>query len=219
LLSKTAQSALLKLFEETPKGLFFILATTDPDKLLPTIRSRSLELIYTVKSAKEVKEDIAKHAKELGINISTQALDLIATRSRGVMRNAHMMLDKLNLLGEEEFLKSDIPVTGLINKFLIATLKFDSAMVLDVVSDMSRIPVAYLRDDWQEYFLNLMRASINPDSVQSKEIKAILPCLGKGVLMVTRFCLQNWVIESFQNSTQAQTALLALFQSFPRNQK
>lgn len=219
LLSKTAQSALLKLFEETPEGLYFILATTDPDKLLPTIRSRSLELIYTAKSSKEVKEDIDKHAKELGLSLSSTTLDVIATRSRGIMRNAHMLLDKVNLIGEEEFLKSDLPTTSLLNNFIVAILKTDRVSVLDTVSELSRIPVSYLKDDWQEYFLNLMRASIDPDLVQDDRIKKIASALGKQTVNIVKFCIQDWVIKSFQNSTQAQTAMLAIYQSLSKEQK
>lgn len=219
LLSKTAQSALLKVFEETPRGIYFILATTDPDKLLPTIRSRSLELIYTAKSSKEVKEDIDKHAKELGLSLSSTTLDVIATRSRGIMRNAHMLLDKVNLIGEEEFLKSDLPTTSLLNNFIVAILKTDRVSVLDTVSELSRIPVSYLKDDWQEYFLNLMRASIDPDLVQDDRIKKIASALGKQTVNIVKFCIQDWVIKSFQNSTQAQTAMLAIYQSLSKEQK
>lgn len=219
LLSKTAQAALLKVFEETPKGVYFILATTDPDKLLPTIRSRSLELIYTSKSSKEVKEDIIKHAKELNISISASTLDLIAVRSRGIMRNAHMLLDKVNLIGEEEFLKSDLPTTSLLNNFITSVLKTDRELVLNTVSELSRIPVAYLRDDWQEYFLNLMRASIDSDLVQDEKLKKLASVLGKQTVNIVKFCLQDWVIKSFQNSTQAQTAMLAIYQSLSKEQK
>lgn len=219
LLSKTAQSALLKVFEETPRGIYFILATTDPDKLLPTIRSRSLELIYTAKSSKEVKEDIDKHAKELGLSLSSTTLDVIATRSRGIMRNAHMLLDKVNLIGEEEFLKSDLPTTSLLNNFIVAILKTDRVSVLDTVSELSRIPVSYLKDDWQEYFLNLMRASIDPDLVQDDRIKKIASALGKQTVNIVKFCIQDWVIKSFQNSTQAQTAMLAIYQFLSKEQK
>lgn len=219
LLSKTAQSALLKLFEETPEGLYFILATTDPDKLLPTIRSRSLELIYTAKSSKEVKDDINKHAIELGLSLSQSTLDVIATRSRGIMRNAHMLLDKVNLIGEEEFLKSDIPTTSLLNNFITAILKTDRILVLDTVSELSRIPVAYLKDDWQEYFLNLMKASVDPDLVQDERIKKLATALGKQTVNIVKFCIQDWIIKSFQNSTQAQTAMLAIYQSLSKEQK
>lgn len=219
LLSKTAQSALLKVFEETPKGVYFILATTDPDKLLPTIRSRSLELVYTAKSPKEVKDDIEKHAKSLGLGLSQAALDVIATRSRGIMRNAHMLLDKVNLIGEDEFLKSDLPTTSLLNSFIVAILKTDRDSALESVSELSRIPVSYLKDDWQDYFLNLMKASINPDLVQDDRIKKIASALGKQTVNIVKFCIQDWVIKSFQNSIQAQTAMLAIYQSLSKEQK
>lgn len=213
LLSKTAQSALLKVFEETPKGVYFLLATTDPDKLLPTIRSRSLELVFTPKTKKEVREDIEKHAADLGMSLSQATIDVIATRSRGIMRNAHMLLDKVNILSEEEFLKSDTPSIALLNKYVTSLLKKDRDLVLESVSDMSRIPVAYLKDDWQDYFLNLMRASINPSLVKDEKIKKLASILGKNTVNLVKMCTQDWIINSFQSSIQAETAMLALYQS------
>ena len=218
LLSKTSQAALLKLFEETPRGLFFILATTDPDKLLPTIRSRSLELVYTAKSSKEVMSDISKHAKELGLTLSQSTVELIATRSRGIMRNAHMLLDKVSLIGEEEFLKSDLPTTNLLSNYITAILKTDRILVLDTVSELSRIPVSYLKEDWQEYFLNLMKASVDPELVQDERVRKLASALGRQTVNIVKFCIQDWVIKSFQNSTQAQTAMLAIYQSLSKEQ-
>lgn len=220
LLSRTAQAALLKVFEDTPKGIYFLLATTDAQKLLPTIKSRSLELVFTSKTTKEVRDDIKKHANELGISISDETLDLIALRSKGIMRDAHMLLDKVNLIGEKEFLKSDTPTTALLTNYLISLLTSNRELVLSVVYDLSRIPVAYLKDDWQEYFLSLMKASINPELVSSEYIRNIAKKIGKsGVLKIVQACTQDWILKSFQTGVQAQTAMLALYQMLSKENK
>lgn len=218
LLSRTALSALLKVFEETPKGIFFLLATTDPDKILPTIRSRSLELTFTTKTQDEVKEDIKKHALEMSITLSESALDIISIRSKGIMRNAHMLLDKFILLGEEEFIKSEVSTSTLLTEYLVALVKYDKEEVCRVVSELSRIPVAYLKEDWQSYFLNLVKCSIDLSYTEDERIKKIITKLGKQwVIQITMLCTQDWVISSFQSSIQAQTALLAIFQNYNKN--
>lgn len=211
-ISRQGQSALLKVFEETPKGVFFILPTTDPDKLLPTIRSRSLELVYTSKTIEEVKANIAYQAGKMNIPITQAVIDLIAIRSRGIMRNAHMLLDKFSLLGEEEFVKSEIPTVELLNKYLVSILKRDKDSVLESVSELSRIPVSYLKEDWQDYFLNLIKASIDPSLVHNQTQIKLSSALGQSLVPLVRDCTQDWVIKSFQSSVQSQTAMLALFQ-------
>ena len=214
-MSRSAMSALLKVFEESPKGVYFILATTDPDKLLPTIRSRSLELVFTTKTPEEVRENIIKHATSLGLSLSEDVLNLIVSRSRGVMRDAHMLLDKVNLIGEKEFLNSDVPTTSSLNHYITSLLKKDKAGVLEAVSTLSRLPVANLKYDWQEYFLNLMRSSVDISYAKDDNMKKIVSAFSKNrqlLVNIVKMCISEWVIASFQNSIQAQTAMLALYQ-------
>ena len=217
LLSKTALSALLKVFEESPKGIFYLLATTDPEKLLPTIRSRSLELVFTTKTTDEVKKDIEKHSKELGLNLSDSTISFIATRSKGIMRNAHMLLDKVNILGEEEFLKSDITTIKPMYDYIVSILKSDRSGVLEAVSELSRLPVTYLKEDWQEFFLSLIKASIDPSTTKEDKIQKLISVIPKqNIVTLVRTCTQDWVIKSFQSSTQAQAAMLAIFQQISK---
>ena len=216
-ISKQGQSALVKVFEETPQGVFFVLPTTDPDKLLPTIRSRSLELVYTAKSLDDVKKNIFLKASELGIPISQKVVDIIALRSRGVMRNAHMMLDKYSLLGEDEFLKAEIPTVDMLCDYVEAIFSNDKVKLFKAVSDLSRVPTSYLKEDWQDFFLSLLRASIDPTLIQNERQVKIATRLGRILPPAVREFTSDWVLKSFQSSVQCQTALLALFQSY--NQK
>lgn len=214
-MSRSAMSALLKVFEESPRGVYFLLATTDPDKLLPTIRSRSLELVFTTKTPEEVRSNIKKHSLSLGLSLSDDVINLIVSRSKGVMRDAHMLLDKVNLIGEKEFFNSEIPTTSLLNTYVISLLKKDKQSVMNVVNELSRLPVANLKWDWQEYFLNLMKTSVDISFGKDDNMIKIVSACGsnKQVLVgIIKMCISDWVISSFQNSIQAQTAMLALFQ-------
>ena len=107
LCSKQSQAALLKVLEEPQPNVFFVLCTTDPDKLLPTIVSRSLELrVSTIQSDAMLpylqrivelnKDRVTFSDEELQSN-----LQLICNRSRGHMRNAMMLLDSMFLLKED----------------------------------------------------------------------------------------------------------------------
>lgn len=212
LLSRQAQSAFLKVFEEAPQGVFFCLATTDVEKLLPTIRSRSLELTYSVKSVSEVYDNLCVVSRRLGLSVSDKALRVASVRSRGYMREAHMLLDKLCLLGESEFLSSEEESSNLICKFLVGCVCRDRGMLYDSIRGISRIPVSLFRLDWQSFFLSLLRESVESGVTGDSNIGKLVELLGKGLLSVYKLCTDTWVMESFSNDVRLETALLAIYQ-------
>jgi DNA polymerase III gamma/tau subunit len=94
-LSKDAQSGLLKALEDTPGHVYFMLATTDPDKLLPTLRNRCTEYRVAPLSDKEMTDlllDIADAEKK---NIPEEVLDIIVAGAMGSSRSALVVLDKI----------------------------------------------------------------------------------------------------------------------------
>ena len=101
LISQAAQAALLKVFEETTGNLFFVLCTTDADKLLPTIRSRSLELRLNLISDEDLLNNLKGICEKKGMQVPEEALKLMVRRSLGHARNAQMLLDQYFLLGDE----------------------------------------------------------------------------------------------------------------------
>lgn len=95
-LSTAAQNSLLKIIEEPPEHLIFILCTTDPDKVLGTIKSR-IQLMLEVKK-KTVAEMVAKlHsiAEAEGLTISDQALEIIAKKGDRIPRECIMKLESI----------------------------------------------------------------------------------------------------------------------------
>ena len=94
--SKTVQNRLLKIMEEPPKHLVFILCTTDPDKIIDTIHSRC-QLKIEVKKAK--LNDLANRmmyiCEQEGIKTSMKALRLIAQKSDRIPRDSLMMLEQV----------------------------------------------------------------------------------------------------------------------------
>lgn len=99
MLSDTAFNALLKTLEEPPENVIFILATTEPQKVLDTIKSRCQR--YDFKRI--TTDDIVKHleyiSKQENINIEKDALYAIARNSAGGMRDSISLLDQLSVLG------------------------------------------------------------------------------------------------------------------------
>lgn len=100
MLSKAAANALLKTLEEPPPGLIFILATTEPEKLPPTILSRCQHFRFRRLSDAEVVSKLARLCEEAGVEAEPEALALIARSADGGMRDAESLLDRLLVKGE-----------------------------------------------------------------------------------------------------------------------
>ena len=95
MLSRGAFNALLKVLEEPPAHVVFIMATTEPHKILDTIRSRSQSFVFHLADQKTIAKYLAKIAKQEKINCSDAAIKLIAKRSGGSFRDALSLLDQI----------------------------------------------------------------------------------------------------------------------------
>ena len=93
-LSKDAFNALLKTLEEPPEYLKFVLATTDPDKVLPTVLSRCLQFNLRPMAPATVREHLARVLEAEQIPAETGALRLLSRAARGSMRDGLSLTDQ-----------------------------------------------------------------------------------------------------------------------------
>ena len=100
MLSQGAFNALLKTLEEPPEHVKFILATTEPQKLPATILSRCQKFDFKRISNEDIIKRLELVAKESNIEITKQALNIIATLSEGAMRDALSILERCLQDGE-----------------------------------------------------------------------------------------------------------------------
>ncbi len=98
MLSTAAFNALLKTLEEPPERVIFILATTDPQRVLPTIISRCQRFDFRRIPLEEMVKHLTYIAKEENININQPAITLVAQFAQGGLRDAESLLDQLSLL-------------------------------------------------------------------------------------------------------------------------
>ena len=94
-LTKEAANALLKTLEEPPSHAIFILATTEVQKMIPTIASRCQRFDFRKITASEITKKLEKVAKLEDAKIEKEALQLIALSSEGSLRDALSLLDKV----------------------------------------------------------------------------------------------------------------------------
>jgi DNA polymerase-3 subunit gamma/tau len=98
MLSTAAFNALLKTLEEPPERVIFVLATTDPQRVLPTIISRCQRFDYRRIPLDAMVSHLRTIADKEAIEIDPEALTLVAQIANGGLRDAESLLDQLSLL-------------------------------------------------------------------------------------------------------------------------
>lgn len=101
-LSREAFDALLKLFEEPPDGVHFVLATTEPHKMPATIVGRTQRFEFRRIPAETIAEHLRKVAVDESITLADAAGEAIARQSEGSVRDALSLLDQAAVLGGGE---------------------------------------------------------------------------------------------------------------------
>ncbi len=93
-LTKDSFNALLKTLEEPPEYLKFVLATTDPEKMLPTVLSRCLQFNLRPMAPDTVAEHLQQVLKAEGVAFDDASIRLLARAARGSMRDALSLTDQ-----------------------------------------------------------------------------------------------------------------------------
>lgn len=118
MITREAFNALLKIMEEPPKHLVFILATTEIDKIPKTILSRVQKFEFNKIDSSKIKEQINIILKDQNIKMENEAVDLIIRKAKGAMRDALSILDQVLSFNKEEFLLKDV-------EFILGSVDFE----------------------------------------------------------------------------------------------
>jgi len=108
MLSTSAFNALLKILEEPPPHVVFIMATTERHKLPATILSRCQQFIFRTISAAEIQAHLRQIADREGVKIDDRALAYIVKASEGSMRDAQSLLDQIISFSGQEVVDEDV---------------------------------------------------------------------------------------------------------------
>ncbi|MFB6225486.1 MAG: DNA polymerase III subunit gamma/tau, partial [Candidatus Paceibacteria bacterium] len=114
MLTKDASNALLKTLEEPPKDVYFVLVTTDADKLLPTIHSRVQTLSFYPLTHSQLKDKLTRILSHEGIQADDEVLQQIIVQAEGGARNAESLLGQLLSATNTSHITSDVaePILG-----------------------------------------------------------------------------------------------------------
>jgi DNA polymerase III subunit gamma/tau len=119
-------NALLKLVEEPPPHLKFIFATTEPEKVIPTIRSRTHHYPFRLVPPSVLRELMQDILRKEGVTVDEAVLPLVVRAGAGSVRDSLSILDQL-LAGSDE--------SGLSYERAVALLGFTDASLLDEIAD------------------------------------------------------------------------------------
>lgn len=108
MMSQGAFNALLKTLEEPPDHVIFILATTEPNKVLPTILSRCQRYDFGKVEPSDMKPKLKEILGKEGVSFEEGAIDAIVDLSDGGMRDAISILDQAIAFGGEKLLEKDV---------------------------------------------------------------------------------------------------------------
>lgn len=137
MLSRQAFDALLKLIEEPPAQLYFILATTEIRKVPATILSRIQQFTFHPVAPEIVSEHLREIADAEKINVDDEALLLIANRGEGSFRDSITLLDQLHIANQTITASEVETVLGLAPNTAIARLidEMDDGSIPQLVNE------------------------------------------------------------------------------------
>ncbi|WP_414546008.1 DNA polymerase III subunit gamma/tau, partial [Nostoc sp. CCY0012] len=170
MLSTAAFNALLKTLEEPPKHVVFVLATTDPQRVLPTIISRCQRFDFRRIQLEAMTKHLSAIASKENINISPDAVTVVAQMAQGGLRDAESLLDQLALSAGEVTPEKVWDLVGSVSErdllaLLMAIAQDHPETVLDCsrnILDRGREPLIILQN-FAAFYRDLLIAKTAPN--------------------------------------------------------
>jgi len=196
MLSVAAFNALLKTLEEPPEHVKFVFATTDPQKLLPTIISRCQRFDLKPIPSELIVKRLRQIADAEGVKVDDQALACIARMADGGMRDSQSIFDQMISFCGTDITEQDVlDVYGLVSGEKIAAIascmaKSDHAGMVALIDecDAQGRDLARLLGDLQEHFRKILmdaiankgRSSLAGAVMKTEQVTRLLDALREG---------------------------------------
>lgn len=206
MLTKDAFNALLKILEEPPSHVVFVLATTEPHKILSTVLSRVQRFDFRRLTPVQIFTKLKEIVKAEKINIEDEGLKAIAVSSDGALRDAEVSLSKLRSYSGKLTVDEVNDALGLIPfkyhpefmSYLVANDKVSALQFIQRIYE-SGVDLEHFTKDFIEYVRKVLMFKINPatltaigeESVQNWQIDGI-----KLIKMINLFTLARSEIKT-----------------------
>ena len=211
MLTSAAFNALLKTLEEPPDRVIFVLATTDPQRVLPTIISRCQRFDFRRIPLDALVQHLVHIAKQEEISIALDALNLIGQISQGGLRDAESLLDQLSLSAEPVTAEKVWDLVGAVpERDLMALTKAiaqdDAEATLDLtrkLMDRGREPLIVLQN-LASFYRDLLIAKTSP---KRNDLAAITPITWAEMTEFVKATPLSWVLQGQQHLRSSEVQL------------
>ncbi|MGI9953495.1 DNA polymerase III subunit gamma/tau [Moorellaceae bacterium AZ2] len=174
MLTTEAFNALLKTLEEPPRHVIFILATTEPRKVLPTIISRCQRFDFQPLKVHTIARRLQEVAAANGVSVEPAALTLLARKAAGGLRDALGFLDQILAGGREQVTADEVaallgaPRQDLLQEMAASLLAGDAGKILRLVDAALKEGVEPRRvlEDFLDWGRNLLLLNLDPRAVE-----------------------------------------------------
>ena len=191
MLSQNAFNALLKTLEEPPAHVLFILATTDPQKVLPTVLSRCLQFNLKQMPPADIVTHLSKILTAEQVDFEEEALHLIAKGARGSMRDALSLTDQAIAFSASKVSTSAVKDmlgatdSAQIEAILRALIARDGKALVNIAEQMASQSTSFLDAtiELAQVLYRISLAQIVPDAVPddftlAKIVRELAPEMG-----------------------------------------
>jgi DNA polymerase-3 subunit gamma/tau len=168
MLTKEAFNALLKTLEEPPEHVKFIFCTTEPEKIPITILSRCQRFDFAGIQAGSIAQRLTQIAKAEGVEVEPEAIEILARRAAGSMRDSQSLLEQLLAFGSQRITVADVhamlgtAAEGRLGQIVQHVVQRDAAAALAALDAalMEGVDVGQLLDQLLGYFRDVMAACV-----------------------------------------------------------
>ena len=184
MLSNAASNAFLKTLEEPPEHIIFILATTEPERVLETIKSRTTQIVFKKITEDEIIKTLKKIGKKEKIDLDVEIIKMIANSSDGSLRDAINLFEQThNTFGPKASIDDLFSLLGKLSSkdfeiIINAVETQDTGAVLTVIRGAyaKGLQPNDIVDSVSEFFRNLFYLKYLPDD---KKLSSLTPNLKK----------------------------------------
>ena len=184
MLSNAASNAFLKTLEEPPEHIIFILATTEPERVLETIKSRTTQIVFKKITEDEIIKTLKKIGKKEKIDLDVEIIKMIANSSDGSLRDAINLFEQThNTFGAKASIDDLFSLLGKLSSkdfeiIINAVETQDTGAVLTVIRGAyaKGLQPNDIVDSVSEFFRNLFYLKYLPDD---KKLSSLTPNLKK----------------------------------------
>lgn len=211
MLTSAAFNALLKTLEEPPDRVIFVLATTDPQRVLPTIISRCQRFDFRRIPLDSLVQHLVHIAKQENIAIAPAALHLVGQISQGGLRDAESLLDQLSLSPDEVSVDKVWDLVGAVPErdlmALVQAIATDNAeTMLDQtrkLMDRGREPMIVLQN-LASFYRDLLIAKTAPTR---NDLAAITPPTWAQMTTFAKGAEIAWILKGQQHLRSAEVQI------------